>query len=130
MKIAIPSMDGQSISAHFGRSRYFLVLGIEGGLVRSRELRINVQEQGHEHEAHASGEHHAHDHGAFANLLSDCEAVICGGMGMGARRSLEGAGLRICIVDTTLMPEEAASAYALGNLVEPQGAGCGCRGKH
>lgn len=130
MKIAIPSMDGQSISSHFGRSRYFLVLSLEEGIVRSRELRINGQELERGHEAHAGGEHHGHDHEAFAHLLSDCEAVICGGMGMGARRSLEGAGLRVCIVDATQMPEEVARAYVQGNLVEPEGPGCGCRGEH
>jgi len=130
MKIAIPSMDGSSISAHFGRSRYFLVLGLEEGIVRSRELRANGQALGPLHEPHAAGEHHGHDHGAFANLLSDCEAVVCGGMGMGARRSLEGAGLRVCIVDAAQSPEDAARAYALGSLVEPEGAGCGCRHMH
>lgn len=126
MKIAVPSMDGTTISAHFGRSRYFLVLNVEEGRVNSWELRTNGQSQ----EAHVPGEHHVHDHQAFATLLADCEAVICGGMGMGARRTLEGAGLHVCIVDPALMPEKAALAYVLGNLVEPEGAGCGCRGKH
>lgn len=143
MKIAIPSMDGQTLSAHFGRSRYFLVLDLEGGVIRSHELRANNQAHGapsNNQEHHVCGSHdepeqghthaHGHDHAGFAALLSDCAAVICGGMGGGARTALEAAGLRVCLVDATMPPEEAAKAYERGILQEREGAGCGHHGMH
>lgn len=135
MKIAIPTMDGQTISAHFGRSRQFLVLEVTKGEIRSRELRANDQVHGSQDpngEAHACGHGHGHDHdhGGFVRLLSDCSAVICGGMGGGARRALEGAGLKVCLVDVDRTPEEAAKAHESGDLQEREGADCGCRGKH
>ena len=130
MKIAIPSMDGTTISAHFGHSRYFLVLGVEDGLIASRELRINGQADGPGQGIAHTGEHHGHDHGLFARLLLDCDAVVCGGIGMEALRSLEAAGLRVCRVDPSLTPEEAARAYADGTLLERKGHSCGCSGNH
>lgn len=126
MKVAIPSMDGASISAHFGRSRCFLVLGIEAGLIDSREVRINGQAEAQSDGGQVPGGHHGHDHGAFARLLADCQAVLCGGIGLGARRALEGAGLQVRVVDSGLAPEDAARAFARGDLRANGTGGCGC----
>ncbi len=128
MKVAIPSMDGQSISAHFGRSRYFLVVEVAEGLVITREQRSNEQASGGSREGHAHGQadHHGHDHGAFARLLLDCEAVLCGGIGLGARRALEGAGLQVRVIDPALTPEDAARAFVRGDSSTGEAGGCGC----
>ena len=39
MKIAVITDDGKTISQHFGRAPYYLVLTIEEGKIVSREMR-------------------------------------------------------------------------------------------
>jgi predicted Fe-Mo cluster-binding NifX family protein len=129
MKIAVPSMDGLTLSAHFGRSRYFLVLEVEGGQVRSRDLRPNVQATPGE-AGGSCAQGHGHDHAGFARLLADCDAVLSGGMGGGARTALTQAGIQVCLVDPALSPEAAALAFAAGTLEERPGSGCSCHGHH
>ncbi len=134
MKIAFPTMDGQSISAHFGRSKGFLVLETEGGLIQHREVRGNGQQSGQDHgepggcQGHAPGEGHGHDHGAFARLLQDCQVVVVRGMGAGAVQAIRGAGIRICRVAEGCTPEEAVTRLASMGLPELQGGTCGCGG--
>ncbi|MBI1752703.1 MAG: hypothetical protein HY014_04415 [Acidobacteria bacterium] len=102
MKIAFPTMDGQSISAHFGRSKSFLVLEIQGAAIRRREVRVNEQARpvpalGHDHAEPGAGPvsgngPHGHDHGAFARLLEDCQVLVVRGMGAGAVQAIRQAG--------------------------------------
>ncbi|MBP1628779.1 MAG: Dinitrogenase iron-molybdenum cofactor biosynthesis protein [Holophagaceae bacterium] len=123
MKIALPTMDGKTISDHFGRCRAFLVFELEGSAILGREERPNAQGGG---EPHDCGQHgHGHDHGAFARLLSDCQAVIVKNMGPGAARAIEGAGLKIYRANPSATPEEAVFRLMGGGL-EPLGeASCG-----
>jgi predicted Fe-Mo cluster-binding NifX family protein len=55
MKIAIISDDGKTISAHFGRAQYYLVIAIENNKETHPEIRPKM---GH---AQFSGEPHEHD---------------------------------------------------------------------
>jgi predicted Fe-Mo cluster-binding NifX family protein len=136
MKIAIPTMDGQSISAHFGKSKAFLVFEMEGGAIKYRELRENDQHKAQEHgqECHGEGQGHdhaqghQHDHGGFARLLADCQAVIVRGMGAGAVQAMRAAGIRVCLVKEPYSPEEAVAAFTTGMLLPQEGGFCGCRG--
>ena len=94
MKIAVPTMDGTSISAHFGKSKAFLVFECEGGEIRGRELRENDQHKAHdpggECQGHSAsvlhdpfGEHaHQHDHRGFAR-------AICGRSGAGDQQTAD-----------------------------------------
>jgi len=126
MKIAFPTMDGQSISAHFGRSLGFLVLETQGCIVQSREVRDNRQvSPGHDHPA--SG---GHDHGAFARLLQDCQVVVVRGMGMGAVQAIQGAGIRVCRVEEGCTPEEAVKRLASDGLADLREGTCGCSHTH
>ncbi|MCE1229972.1 MAG: dinitrogenase iron-molybdenum cofactor biosynthesis protein [Firmicutes bacterium] len=140
MNVAFPTMDGVSISAHFGRSKGFLVLETEGAAVLHREVRENAQaahgaHHGHDHaepgalhgHGHTGGSH-GHDHGAFARLLHDCQVVIVRGMGAGAVRALQQAGIRVCRVEEGCTPEEALARLAANQLADLQGGTCGCGG--
>lgn len=140
MKVAFPTMDGESISAHFGRSKGFLVLETQGGLVQGRELRENAQAAhdaplGHDHAEPGAchghthgGASHGHDHGAFARLLHDCQVVIVRGMGAGAVHAIQRAGIRVCRVEEGCTPEEALNLLASDRLSEQQRGTCGCGG--
>jgi len=139
MKIAFPTMDGKSISAHFGRSKAFLVLEVVDGRIQKREVRENSQAgPSHSHgvsDGCQSGvaqgkETHGHDHGAFARLLQDCQMVVVIGMGAGAVRAIAQAGIKVCRVEEGCTPEEALLRLAGNNLAELTGGSCGCSGHH
>jgi len=124
MKIAIPTMDGSSISPHFGRCKAFLVFDMNGKTILSREVRENGQGcSGHDH----SEDHdHGHSHGGFVTLLGDCQAVIAKGIGGGAMQALRAGGIQVCTVQDACTPEEAAARLASGTLAESVGGACAC----
>jgi transcriptional regulator with XRE-family HTH domain/uncharacterized cupin superfamily protein len=126
MKIAIITEDGKTISQHFGRAPFYLVLTIEEGKVVNRELREKL---GHVHfasEAH-EGDHHGAGHGmdagshnrhaSMAEAISDCEALLCGGMGMGAYESVRRLNIQPFVTDLRDV-DAAVQAYMDGTLVD------------
>jgi predicted Fe-Mo cluster-binding NifX family protein len=127
MKIAIPTMDEVSISAHFGHSKGFLIVEVVEGQVCHQEFRANQQaapQTALQDHAHVAGVHHHHDHSAFARTLGDCQVVLSRGMGQGARLALEGAGLKVVMLREDLPALDAARLYAAGTLVGHAGSCC------
>lgn len=127
MNVAVAILNETEISAHFGRSPAFLVLGVVGGQIRHREIRRNdqatpgVSPDHHPGQPHA----HAHDHNRFVRLLGDCQAVLGLGMGAGARVALEAAGIQVRLLEAPCSPEEAALRFEAGLLEASPGACCG-----
>jgi predicted Fe-Mo cluster-binding NifX family protein len=118
-KIAAVTDDGKTISQHFGRAQYYLVVTFEDGQITSREMRDKL---GHVHfasEPHEA-EHHNQPHGfsaaehdrhlRMASPIADCEALLARGMGSGAYQSLQAIGIRPIVTDIADI-EEAAVAY-------------------
>lgn len=101
MKIAVTYEDGQ-VFQHFGHSEKFKVYDVENGKVTAEKII----------ETNGSG------HGALAPFLKEqgVEALICGGIGGGARTAL-------AEVQITIYPgasgnaDEQVAAYLAGNLV-------------
>ena len=123
MKIAVVSDDETTISRHFGRAPYYIVLTIEEGQIVGRETRAKA---GHHTfgscdchaapgETHGHGEQSEAKHQMMAESIDDCDAVIAGGMGWGAHESLKGRGIEPVITDARDVAE-AALAYAGGTL--------------
>ena len=126
MKLAIITDDGTTVSKHFGRAGYYLVVSLESGQIASREMRAKL---GH---AQFAGEPHGHDdteghqhgsgpeaqsrHARMAHVIGDCEAVICGGMGSGAYFNLMQHGIKPVVTEVNQI-DEAVLAYAEGRLV-------------
>ena len=69
MKIAVISEDGTTISQHFGRAPYYVVVTAEDGEVVDKEKR---DKPGHHSFAHQHQEHDTHDerHGLGAKAQS------------------------------------------------------------
>lgn len=124
MKIALITDDGQTISQHFGRARYYLVATIEDGQVVQREMRdklghhhFSSQEQGE----HQASERHGFDpasqnrHASMAQAIADCQVIICGGMGAGAYESMRQYNIRPVVTDLRKI-DEVLQAYLAGNL--------------
>jgi transcriptional regulator with XRE-family HTH domain/predicted Fe-Mo cluster-binding NifX family protein/quercetin dioxygenase-like cupin family protein len=127
MKIAVITDDGKSISHHFGRAPYYMVLTIEEGKIVNREMRDKMghnqfstqpHEEEHDHGAgHGCGAGSHDKHVSMAEAISDCKALLCGGMGMGAYNSM--IQLNITPVVTNLEDiDEAAQAFIDGKLID------------
>jgi predicted Fe-Mo cluster-binding NifX family protein len=126
MKIAVITEDGKTISQHFGRAPYYQVVTIENGQIVNRELRDKL---GHAHfaqEPHAPDPHpgpHGTDpasqsrHVRMAEAIADCEALLCGGMGMGAYQSMQERGIRPVVTDLQTI-DEAVMAFVEGRIVD------------
>ena len=80
MKIAVTYENG-TVFQHFGHTEQFKVYQVEDGRVTGTEIL----------DTNGSG------HGALAGFLQDAgvEALICGGLGMGARNALAQAGVTL-----------------------------------
>lgn len=95
MKIAVASDDGKTISSHFGKTRGFVIIGIEDKKIVNREYRNNT------FTGHAMGmgqEHHGH-HGPILDALSDCTVIISHGMGRMLYDDLQSAGKEVFVTE-------------------------------
>ena len=126
MKIAIITDDGKTISQHFGRAQYYLVATVENGQVIDRELRDKL---GHSHFANEQrdpetpGQPHGFSpasqdrHAQMAQAITDCEVLLCRGMGMGAYESMKTYGIRPIVTEIVAI-DDAVKAYIDGRIVD------------
>lgn len=123
MKIAAISEDGITISQHFGRAPYYVVLSVEENNVVGRETRPKA---GHHTFAAterpvAPGERHGYDassqtkHASMAQSIADCQVLLAGGMGWGAYESLKSRNIEPIVTDVGGI-EEAVKLYLEGKL--------------
>jgi predicted Fe-Mo cluster-binding NifX family protein len=126
MKIAAITEDGKTISQHFGRAPYYLVATVENGQIIERVLRNKLghaQFTNEPHEAKEPGQYHGmgadshNKHLRMAEAIDDCEALLCGGMGMGAYQSMVTRGIKPVVTDIWNI-DEAVMAYAEGKIVD------------
>jgi predicted Fe-Mo cluster-binding NifX family protein len=120
MKIAVASDDQVSIAAHFGRCAGFVIFEAHDGQIDMLGFRENSF--GH----HQRGTHdhaHDHDHGdslhshdGFIGGLSDCEVVICRGMGRRALADLSANGIKPVITAEDVTVHDAATLFSQGRL--------------
>lgn len=123
MKIAFITEDGKTISQHFGRAPFYLVIEVKEGLVLDQEMRDKL---GHR-QFTEEGDHHAHGtdqgmdaasldkHNRMAQAIQDCDVLICGGMGMGAYQSMQSFGITPHVTQLTSI-DEALQAFLTGDL--------------
>ena len=129
MKIAAVSEDGITISQHFGRAPYYVVVTVESGAIVSREKRDKMGHaqfvnEPHAHDGHgADARGHGFDlasqskHERMASAIADCEVLLAGGMGAGAYESMRAAKIRPIITDIAKI-DDAVGAYLNGKLVD------------
>ena len=124
MKIALISEGDTTISQHFGRAPYYIVVTVEDGKVVKKEKRDKA---GHntfatgQHPGIGQGERHGFGIGAqsrharMAENIADCQAVIAGGMGWGAQHSLKSRGIEAVLTDVEDI-DKAVELYIKGEL--------------
>jgi predicted Fe-Mo cluster-binding NifX family protein len=126
MKIAAITDDGKTISQHFGRAPYYMVVTVENEKIIHRDLREKL---GHAHfvnQTHPEeqpGQPHGMDpishnkHMQMAEAIADCKVLLCRGMGMGAYESMKMRGIRPVVTDIVII-DEAVMAYVQGNIID------------
>lgn len=128
MKIAAITDDGKTISQHFGRAPYYLVVTIEDGKAVATELREKLghshfANEPHQHEGESHSAMHGFDpaaqnrHARMAQAIQDCEALLCRGMGAGAYQSMLDFGIRPIVTDIADI-KEAVQAYIDGTITD------------
>ena len=108
MRIAV-TYDNGEIFQHFGRTEQFKLYDIENGAI-VREQIVDTNGSGH---------------GALAGFLqaAHADALICGGIGMGAQMALAEAGVKL-YAGVQGSADEAAKALAEGHLDYDPNARC------
>jgi predicted Fe-Mo cluster-binding NifX family protein len=126
MKIAAITDDGKTISQHFGRAPYYLVVTVEDGKITDRELREKLghaQFANDPHPVEQPGQPHGMDpashnrHLQMAEAIADCKALLCRGMGMGAYESMKTRGIKPIVTDLASI-DEAVMAYVEGKIID------------
>ena len=114
MRIAVTYENGE-IFQHFGHTEQFKLYDVEDGKIVSEQI-VDTDGSGH---------------GALAGFLkaAQADALICGGIGMGARNALAEAGITL-YGGVTGSADAAAQALAQGSLQFDPDAKCDHHGHH
>lgn len=114
MRIAVTYENGE-IFQHFGHCETFKLYDAENGTVTAEQI-VTAEGSGH---------------GALAGFLqaAKADALICGGIGMGARMALEDAGIRL-FPGAAGNADEAVKALLAGTLAYDPDARCSHHGHH
>ncbi len=109
MKIAFPSDDGKSISAHFGRAATYVIVDSE------TDAGWETREKAHHGSEHGHQSDHGGLHQAMFAPLADCRVLVAGGMGDPAYKGAVGLGLEVILTGETSI-QAAVDAYRQGGL--------------
>ncbi len=114
MRIAVTYENG-NIFQHFGHTEQFKLYDVEDGKILNSQI-VDTNGSGH---------------GALAGFLkaAEVDALICGGIGMGAQMALAEAGIKL-YGGVQGNADEAAKALAEGNLNYDPDAKCDHHGHH
>ena len=114
MRIAVTYENGE-IFQHFGHTEQFKLYDIEGGKIVNEQI-VDTNGSGH---------------GALAGFLQavKADALICGGIGMGAQTALADAGIAL-YAGVQGAADAAAKALAEGTLEYDPDARCDHHGHH
>ncbi len=113
MKVAFPTEDGQTISAHLGRAPFYLIAEYEdekAPVFERREKTYHGAEHQHGGESHLS---HAQ---SMLQPIADCQALISGGMGQPVYQQAISQGLQVILTGETSI-SDALKAFREGKLV-------------
>ena len=108
MRIAVTYENGE-VFQHFGHSEQFKLYDVEDNRITGEQV-VDTNGSGH---------------GALAGFLqaAKVDALICGGIGMGAQMALADAGIKL-YAGVQGSADEAAKALAAGNLEYDPDAHC------
>jgi predicted Fe-Mo cluster-binding NifX family protein len=127
MKIAVITDDGTTISRHFGRAASYKVLNVQDSKITNTELRTKPGHNEFKEDDHSriegSGQRHGYGpiaelrHNRMAEVIADCQVLICRGMGSGAYDNMQAIGVRTIITDLSSI-DKAVEAFLDGTIVD------------
>ena len=114
MRIAVTYENGE-VYQHFGHTEQFKLYDVENGTITQEQI-VDTNGSGH---------------GALAGFLqaAHVDALICGGIGMGAQMALADAGIKL-YAGVQGSADAAAKSLAEGTLVFDPDARCDHHGHH
>ncbi len=125
MKIAIVTLDGKTVSQHFGRSPYYAIFTIENKEIKNKELRERKSVPGTQNKNDSVSHNHSRGHGfghandkkhdAMIEQIADCQVLIAGGMGRGAYERFFMKGINVIMTNKTKI-EDVVDSYIKGEL--------------
>jgi predicted Fe-Mo cluster-binding NifX family protein len=130
LKIAVVSENETTISQHFGRAPYYIILTVENGkTVKQEKFERGAsgtcacghsEEEGHHHASHGNDADSSAKHNRMVDPIADCQVLIAGGMGYGAYQALKSRNLQVFITAESSIQKavELFSAGKLDNLME------------
>jgi predicted Fe-Mo cluster-binding NifX family protein len=127
MKIAVITDDGTTISRHFGRAANYKIVTVEDGNITGSEMRAKpghseFKGENHTHieetgQRHGYGPVAEHRHNRMAEVIADCQVLLCRGMGSGAYDNVQALGIRTIITDLASI-DKAVEAFLDGSIVD------------
>jgi predicted Fe-Mo cluster-binding NifX family protein len=130
MKIAGISEDGVTISQHFGRAPFYVVVTLENGKIVAHERRDKINHAHFAAEPHTDDHQDPRGHGfapaeqdrhfQMAEAIRDCQMLLVGGMGSGAYYSMEQVGIHPIVTEVADI-DEAALQAGQGIIVDHKG---------
>ncbi len=114
MKLAV-TYDNEQVFQHFGHTKFFKIYTIEDQAVKESEV-VSTNGSGH---------------GALAGFLKEhqVDALICGGIGGGAKAALAAAGIAL-YAGVTGNADEQVKSFLLGTLNHNPNTECNHHGHH
>ena len=109
--------DGNTVSAHFGRAKRYLVYDVEDGEIKEKEVRDKAAHglgEGHHHAGESRPEVGVTRVAMLANV-KDCGVVIARGMGRPMYEFISNSGMRVFITEVE-SADEAVREFADGTL--------------
>ncbi len=111
MKIALATLNGKTVTGHFGRTKAFIVVDVADGVEAKREVReVGSCTQGNHPDPGHRRRHHD-----LVDTVRDCDVVIGGGMGLPVQERLQEAGIEVVLTDIRSI-DEAVQQYSAGTL--------------
>ena len=111
MKIALATLNGKTVTGHFGRTKAFVVVDLRDGIEVGREVRdVGSCNQGDHPDPGHRRRHHD-----LVNTVRDCDVVIAGGMGLPVQDRLREAGIDVTLTDIRSI-DEAIQGHSSGTI--------------
>jgi len=126
-KIALPTNRGKTISSHFGRAKYFLIVEIKGKKIIDKILRNNDSHVGIPHHHHGDDHNHKHEaehskhqgkaHARILEILNDVDIIFARNIGPRIYNQLIENGYTVIKVETSDI-EQAITLFLEKGLKE------------